>query len=119
MTAGSCSPVAPSPWYEAASQRRNNHMALGTLLGFHREVSTKEAGLHWKQAQLKIKEIQGQVHNLGGPYRDIEVSAKNPAKNKMIPSVGLHEVTSLCPFPLSSLLPLPPPFFAYPVSKHS
>ena len=82
MTAGSCSPDAPSPWCEAASQRRNTHTALGTLVGFHKEVSTREAGLHWKQAPLKIKEIQGQVHSLGGFYRDIKRVPKTQQRTK-------------------------------------
>ena len=48
------------PWGEDGTQRKNNHIALGGLLG-HKEVSTREAGLHWKQAQLEVGEIQGQV----------------------------------------------------------
>lgn len=47
-----------SPWCEADWQRRNNHIALGILLGLHKGVSTREAGLHWKQAQPKFREIK-------------------------------------------------------------
>lgn len=107
--ARSCSPNAPSPWCEADTQRRNKHIALGTLLGLHKEVSTREAGLHWKQAQLKVRELQGQVWHVGRPHRDVEVSAENPAKGKMATSVGSHAVICLIVFlSLSQSLHLPP-----------
>lgn len=34
----------PSPWGEAYTQGRNDHTALGTLLGLYKEVSMRQAG---------------------------------------------------------------------------
>lgn len=106
MTAGSCFPNAPHPRCEADAQRKNNHTALGTLLGLHKQVSRRETGLHWKQAQEKVREIQGQVWHRGGPYKDVEVSTENPAKGKMALLMGWHAVIYApfsLPLPLSLL----------------
>lgn len=56
MTAGSCFPIL------GVLQRRNNHTALGILLGLHKEVSTRSS---LEAVQSKVREIQGQVQHLG------------------------------------------------------
>lgn len=49
---------------------------LGGLSGLHKEVSTKEAILHGKQAQLEFGEIQGQVWHPVVPTGDMAVSGE-------------------------------------------
>lgn len=88
MTAGSCSLNTPHPSCEADAQRKNDHIALGTLLVLHKQVGRREAGLHWKQAPGKVREIRGQAWHRGGPYKDVEVSTENPAKGKMAILMG-------------------------------
>lgn len=67
------------------SQKRNNHTALGTLLGLQKEVSTRSS------LEVSIAKGQGDSRTsaaFGGPYRDIKVSAENTAKDKIATSVG-------------------------------